>query len=81
MSAVVNSAAYANGKRVGEIPIEEVSEVLKQPDRFLWMGLHEADEALLKQVQGELGPRSRACRVVGGAPVGGAAPPDAASRC
>src|SRR5262249_29519744 len=32
-----------------------VSEVLKQPDRFVRVGLHEPDEPLLRQIQEELG--------------------------
>ena len=54
-SGVVNCAAYANGRRVGEVPIADVSEVLKLPDRFVWIGLHEPDAALLQEVQDEFG--------------------------
>jgi magnesium transporter len=53
MNGVVNSAAYAGGLRVGEVAIPDISEVLKKPDRFVWIGLHEPDEALLAEVQQE----------------------------
>ena len=53
MNGVVNSAAYAGGLRVGDVAIPDISEVLKQPDRFVWIGLHEPDEALLAEVQQE----------------------------
>jgi magnesium transporter len=55
MSAVVNSVAYAGGRRVGEVAIADISEVLKLSDRFVWIGLHEPDVALLAAVQGEFG--------------------------
>ena len=55
MEAVINCAAYSKGRRVSNIPISEVSEVLKQSDKFVWIGLHEPDEALLQQVQQEFG--------------------------
>ncbi|MGH7773010.1 MAG: magnesium/cobalt transporter CorA [Candidatus Binatia bacterium] len=55
MSGVVNCAAYAGGRRVADVEIKDISEVLKQPDRFLWIGLHEPSEELLKEVQEEFG--------------------------
>ncbi|PYM98369.1 MAG: magnesium and cobalt transport protein CorA [Candidatus Rokuibacteriota bacterium] len=55
MSAVVNSVAYAGGRRVGEVAIADISEVLKLSDRFVWIGLHEPDASLLAEVQGEFG--------------------------
>jgi magnesium transporter len=53
MKGVVNSAAYAGGLRVGEVAIQDISEVLRQPDRFVWIGLHEPDAELLAEVQQE----------------------------
>lgn len=51
---VVNCAAYdKDGNRRSEIPIEDISEVLKDPDLFVWVGLHEPDEALLETLQDE----------------------------
>jgi magnesium transporter len=56
MSGVVNCAAYADGHRVGEVALEDISEVLKQDvDRFIWIGLHAPDEPLLRRVQAEFG--------------------------
>jgi len=55
MSGVVNCAAYAGGRRVADVEIKDISEVLKQRDRFVWIGLHEPDEDLLRQVQQEFG--------------------------
>jgi magnesium transporter len=53
MSAVVNCIAYADGHRHKSLEIESISEALKQPDRFIWIGLHEPSEELLRQVQEE----------------------------
>ncbi|MEK7771071.1 MAG: magnesium/cobalt transporter CorA [candidate division NC10 bacterium] len=49
----MSCAAYADGRRVAEVAIPDISEVLAQPDRFVWIGLHEPDEALLREVQRE----------------------------
>ncbi|MEK7838040.1 MAG: magnesium/cobalt transporter CorA [candidate division NC10 bacterium] len=51
----MSCAAYADGRRVAEVAIPDISEVLAQPDRFVWIGLHEPDEALLREVQQEFG--------------------------
>jgi magnesium transporter len=54
MSEVVNSVAYADGRRVAEVALDDISEVLKQDiDRFIWIGLHAPDEPLLRKVQAE----------------------------
>ena len=55
MTSIVNSAAYRNGQPLGEISIDEISEVIRQPDTFVWLGLHEPDDALLLKIQGEFG--------------------------
>ncbi len=55
MSQVVNCAEYADGYRVGDVRLPDVSEVLgaNRPSRFVWMGLHEPTEELLREVQEE----------------------------
>jgi magnesium transporter len=55
MEGVVNCAAYAGGRRVADVEVKQISEVLKQEDRFIWIGLHEPNEDLLRQVQQEFG--------------------------
>jgi magnesium transporter len=55
MEGVVNCAAYAGGRRVADVEVKHISEVLKQDDRFIWIGLHEPNEDLLRQVQQEFG--------------------------
>ena len=51
MGPVVNCAAYAGGKRVEDLDLDRLGEAVNDPERFVWVGLHEPDEALLKRVQ------------------------------
>jgi magnesium transporter len=52
---VVSCAAYANGRRVTDLPLSQVSEALAEGDRFVWIGLFEPNDAILRQVQQEFG--------------------------
>jgi magnesium transporter len=53
---VVNCIAYrSDGSRIGDITIDAISDVLQQPDTFVWVGLHEPDEKLLEKLQEEFG--------------------------
>jgi magnesium transporter len=53
---VINCVAYAaSGARLGAITLDDISEVLKQPGQFVWVGLHEPDEPLLEKLQQEFG--------------------------
>ena len=51
----MNSVVYRNGRSLGEISIGEIGKALLQPGTFVWVGLHEPDEATLLQIQGEFG--------------------------
>lgn len=53
MSSVVNCVAYEKGVRLPEFPLDDISEIIKRPQVFLWIGLHEPDEALLHKMQEE----------------------------
>jgi len=50
---VVASVAYSNGRRIGEVTLDDISDVLERPDTFVWIGLFEPDEALLRKMQEE----------------------------
>ena len=53
--SVVACAVYAGGVRVADISVDQVSDALAVPDQFVWLGLYEPDQALLRKVQVELG--------------------------
>lgn len=49
---IVNSIAYANGRRVAEPTLEEIGPLLRErPDHFVWVGLREPSEDLLAEVR------------------------------
>jgi magnesium transporter len=51
---VVNCIAYRkDGSRIGDITLDEISDVLARPDTFVWVGLHEPNEDLLVKLQEE----------------------------
>ena len=52
---VVSCAAYADGRRVGDLSLGEVRGALAAGGRFVWIGLFEPKEAILRQVQEEFG--------------------------
>src|SRR5215217_1793584 len=52
---VIASVAYAAGKRLADVPLDDISEVLKQPGTFVWIGLCDPDAPLLRKVQEEFG--------------------------
>ena len=51
---LVNCVAYsADGRKLRDISIEEISDVLETPDQWVWVGLREPDEKLLEQLREE----------------------------
>ncbi len=52
---IVNCAAYANGRRVADLDLEAVSDYVAKDGHFVWIGLHEPSEDILKTIQAELG--------------------------
>ena len=55
MESIMNCAAYQEGRKVGNVELDDISEVLKQPDRFIWIGLHEPGKEMLAKIQLEFG--------------------------
>src|SRR5262245_29872626 len=51
MTMVVNCAAYEGGRRIADIDLDAARCVEPAENRFVWIGLHEPDEALLRTVQ------------------------------
>ncbi len=56
MSMIINSTAYKAGKPIAQmLTIEEISEVIKDPETFIWLGIYEPTTALLTKLQEEFG--------------------------
>jgi len=51
---VMKCVAYQNGVSIGDVNIEDISEVLKRENTFIWMGLRGTNE-LLTKIQQEFG--------------------------
>ncbi|MBV6414102.1 MAG: magnesium/cobalt transporter CorA [Xanthomonadales bacterium] len=55
-SPVVNCVAYAaNGRRMYDTTLDQISDVLAEPEAFIWLGLHEPDDPMLLKIQEEFG--------------------------
>ncbi|MEP6940349.1 MAG: magnesium/cobalt transporter CorA [Rudaea sp.] len=55
-SMLVNCVAYKrDGHRISDITLDAISDSLKDPDQFVWVGLLEPDEPLLLKLQEEFG--------------------------
>jgi magnesium transporter len=54
-NTVVNCASYCEGKRVSNVELDAISEVLKETDKFVWIGLHEPDAEMLAKIKEEFG--------------------------
>jgi magnesium transporter len=54
-SMVLKCVAYQNGVSIGDVTIENISEVLKQENTFVWLGLREVNPELLAEIQLEFG--------------------------
>jgi magnesium transporter len=50
-SPIVNCAAYKNGKRIESIALNNIAQVLQDKDTFIWVGLLEPDQDMLKKLQ------------------------------
>ena len=50
---LVNCVAYENGRRLGDIEPQQVSDYLKRPGCFVWVALKDATEAELAAMQEE----------------------------
>ena len=54
-SMVMKCIAYQNGVSIGDVTIEDISEVLQLENTFVWLGLREANSELLLKIQEEFG--------------------------
>jgi len=52
---LINCVVYRDGKRVAEIPKEQISEHLKEPGTFVWVAIKEPQPAELDEMEKEFG--------------------------
>ena len=50
---LVNCVAYQDGKKLGDIPKEEIGKYVKRPDCFVWVALFEPSPAELQEMRTE----------------------------
>lgn len=50
---LINCVAYQEGKKLSDIPVEDISEYIKLPDCFVWVALRDTEIAELDQMQEE----------------------------
>jgi magnesium transporter len=52
---LINCVAYQDGKKLADIPVEQISDYVERPDCFVWVALREPDPDELSQLQQEFG--------------------------
>ena len=52
---LITCSAYQNGRKLGDVPIEDISEYVSRPDCFVWVALFEPDEAEMELMAEEFG--------------------------
>ena len=52
---LINCVAYQEGKKLNDIPVEEISDYLERPDTFVWVALRDPGADELTQMQEEFG--------------------------
>jgi magnesium transporter len=52
---LVNCVAYSEGRKLADIPKEDISEYIKRPDAFVWVGLKDPEPGELEEMRVEFG--------------------------
>jgi magnesium transporter len=50
---LINCVAYRNGQKLADVPVEDISTWVAQPDCFVWVALRDATDEELHQMQAE----------------------------
>ena len=50
---LINCVAYQDGKKLSDIPVEQISDYVERPDCFVWVALRDAEPAELQEMQHE----------------------------
>jgi magnesium transporter len=53
MNEIINCVAYADGRRVADVNLQDVHTALEDSRQFVWIGLHEPSEEVLEKVKQE----------------------------
>ena len=52
---LINCVAYRDGSKLGDVPIDQISDYLAQPGCFVWVALKDATPDELSKMQEEFG--------------------------
>jgi magnesium transporter len=52
---LINCAAYRDGVKLADLPVEEISDYLKRKDCFIWVALRDTTDAEIEKMQEEFG--------------------------
>ncbi len=52
---LVNCAAYQEGKKLSDIPVERIGEILKTPGTFVWVAMRDPDQAEMEAMRLQFG--------------------------
>ena len=52
---VIDCAAYCGGSRVADLGIDQIRPALARDDQFVWLGLYEPEQDVLRKVQQQFG--------------------------
>jgi magnesium transporter len=52
---IVNCAVYQDGKKLADIPVEDIGRHVSRPECFVWVALRDPDAATLARMQDEFG--------------------------
>ena len=55
MTSLVDTVVYRDGKRIGETAVADIGTAMKQAGTFVWLGLHDPDDAVLREIQQTFG--------------------------
>jgi magnesium transporter len=50
---LINCVAYQEGKKLSDVPVEDISEYLKLPETFVWVALRDPDQSEIATMQEE----------------------------
>lgn len=54
-TGIVNCSVYREGRKLDDLTVDAISDVLKEEGTFVWVGLLEPDEQLMRKIQEEFG--------------------------